>query len=201
MNEIVNCEPFTVNRSNKKLLTTDYWLLTTKKGFTLIELMVVIGIIGIVMLIAIPNFAGMQRSARIHAAAQEIAQDFRNIRERALAKGLNYEIGFNTNTLRHYAVTYTDLNGVVHSDTQKIASTTGGNIHFGHTNATGNPPEGNGPVPSDGIDFIGDVLRINNHGGASRGVVYITDGRETYAIGVNTLGKVRVYHYANGAWN
>ncbi|MEO0215961.1 MAG: prepilin-type N-terminal cleavage/methylation domain-containing protein [candidate division WOR-3 bacterium] len=185
-------------KSKKNLLTAGYRLRITKRGFTLIELMVVIGIIGIIMLIAIPNFAGMQRQARIRAAAQEIAQDLRQIRERALSKGLIYQVGFPD--ARTYTVQYTDIHGVTHIDSFKIASATGGNIRFGHTNATGSPPEGNGPIPPSGIDFIGGVLILNNHGGATKGVIYITDGKDNYAVGINTLGKVRVYQYGNNTW-
>ncbi len=168
--------------------------LLAKKGFTLIELMVVIGIIGIIVALAVPNFAGMQRRARIHAAAQEIAQDLRQIRERALSSGGQFQISFPDS--HTYVVTKPDGN----NKTYRVAGTTGGNIWFGHTGATGNPPEGSGPVPTDGIDFPGDLLIIDSRGGATSGVIYLTDGRENYAVGINTLGKVRVYRYGNGSW-
>ena len=52
------------------------------------------------------------------------------------------------------------------------------------------------------IDFLsaGDLI-FDNRGGANRGVVYITDEREDYAIGVNNLGKIKVYKYHNVSWN
>ena len=69
----------------KRFIMPDaYTCIRRTKGFTLIELMVVIVIIGVILLIAVPNFARMQSQARVRAGAQAIAQDFRQIRERAL---------------------------------------------------------------------------------------------------------------------
>ncbi len=167
-----------------------------KKGFTLIELMVVIGIIGVIIALAVPNFAGMQRRARINAAAQEVAQDIRQIRERALSTSGQFQISFPGVNGRIYRLTRPDGT----TKDYRLGASTGGNIWFGHTNASGNPPEGSGPVPSDGIDFPGDLLVIDSRGGATKGVVYITDGRDNYAVGINSLGKVKVYRYSNGAW-
>ena len=44
-----------------------------KKGFTLIELMVVVGIIGVIALIAVPNFARFQGKAKQANAKTELA--------------------------------------------------------------------------------------------------------------------------------
>jgi len=170
--------------------------LSTSKGFSLIELMAVIGIIGILMVLAIPNFANMQRQARIRSAAQEIAQDFRQIRERALSLGHSYQITFPDN--RTYVVTRPDGS----STTYKLGSTTGGKVYFGGTGVSGSPPEGSMGAPGiGGIDFPGNVLTIDARGGATKGVIYVTDNHQNYAIGVNTLGKIKVYVYnGSGGW-
>jgi len=65
--------------------------LNSQKGFTLIELMIVIAIIGILAAIAIPQFAAY-RAKSYNSAAQS---DFRNVLNRAgsLLRGLS-EISF-----------------------------------------------------------------------------------------------------------
>jgi prepilin-type N-terminal cleavage/methylation domain-containing protein len=163
------------------------------KGFTLLELMVVITIIGIILVIAIPNFASMQQRARIRAGAHEIAQDFRQIRERALGLSGNFTITRPDNY--HYQVT--NPNGQI--TTYKLGSTTGGRLQFGATSAVGTPPEANGAIPGNGFDFPGGLI-IQARGAATKGVAYITDGKDDYAVGINPLGKVQVYEFTNGVW-
>lgn len=165
-----------------------------KKGFTLIEMMVVIVIIGIVIALAVPNFAGMQTKARMKAGAYEVAQDLRQIRERALSISRDYAV--DRADARTYIVTSPEGN----TYTYKLGGTTGGNLRFGATGATSTPPEGHGSIPGNGFDFLpSGTLVFNARGGANSGVIYITDGKNNYAIGINSLGKIRVYRYDPGS--
>lgn len=165
-------------------------------GFTIIELMVVIAIIGVVLAVAIPSFAGIQQKMRLRAGAKETAQHFRHIRERALAKGRDYKI--TRLDAHHFQVTDPDGN----VSTIKIGETTGGNLQFGTTAGVAvTPPEANMAGPDiDGFDFNNDKLIFQARGAASKGVMYINDGKENYAIGINPLGKTRIYVFASGAW-
>jgi len=169
------------------------------RGLTLVELLVVIAIIGIILTIAIPNFAGMQQRQRIRAGAAAVAQDFKQIRERAIARGRRYHI--TRVDAQSYQVSDPDSNITIY----RLGRTTGGRLRFGvsPSYAGGVPPEANqAGAPADGFDFIpaGELI-FDNRGGATRGVVYITNDKEDFAIGVNNLGKIEVYHYANGGWN
>ncbi len=164
-------------------------------GFTLIELMAVITIIGIIFAVTVPNYAAKSQQARIRAGAQEIAQDFRQIRERSLSLGQRFQVT-SPNT-RAYQIT--DPNGNVRVYT--LGQATGGNLQFGVTPpVVSAPPEDNDGAPG-AFDFPLGILNFESRGGASRGVAYITDGKENYAIGINGLGKIRVYKYDSGNWN
>jgi prepilin-type N-terminal cleavage/methylation domain-containing protein len=165
-------------------------------GFTLVELMVVIAIIGIVAVLAVPNFARMQREARIRSACQRTAQHFKQIRERAISSGGTYLITFPD--LYHYRMTRPN------STTQdfRIGGLAGQSIYWGGAGVAGQPPEGSMAAPGvNGRDFPGDRLVIDGRGGATNGVLYITNGRNNYAVGINRIGKVATYRYHAGTWN
>jgi prepilin-type N-terminal cleavage/methylation domain-containing protein len=165
-------------------------------GFTVIELMVVIAIIGVIMALAIPAFSTMQKTMRIRAGTKSAAQNFRHVRERALATGRNYQI--TKIDSKHYQIT--DPDG--RTSVVDLGHTTGGNLQFGTTGGIGvTPPEANIANPDgDGFDFDSEMLIFQARGASSKGVLYINDGEDNYAIGINQVGKIRIYHYVSGAW-
>lgn len=72
------------------------WLLFCR-GFTLIELMTVMAIIGIVILITVPNFYNYVSRQRLESAALQIASDIRYLQQIALAEqSASYYIVFYT---------------------------------------------------------------------------------------------------------
>jgi len=173
-------------------------------GLTLIEIMVVATIISIVMLIAIPSFSGMQKKEQLSAAAKTMAQNFKQTRERALASNNPHWFKFTTTTKIYTARYKIPLEMLPYSKTYKLGGTSGGRVRYGCTSGTtGHPPEGTLSAPGNlGLNFpnTGDSLIFNGHGGAGPGVVYITDDNENYAIGINELGKVRVYRGVGSNW-
>lgn len=68
------------------------------RGFSLIELMVVIGLLGLLVAMTIGGVSGYMRTARVSGAANTLAADLRYARSLASAERKTYAISFGTNT-------------------------------------------------------------------------------------------------------
>ena len=60
---------------------------TNKRGFTLVEIMVIVGILGLMAAIAVPSFNGYLRANRIDVTADQIASDIALARSIAVSEG------------------------------------------------------------------------------------------------------------------
>jgi len=69
-------------------------VLRNKKGFTLIEMVIVVVVLSTVALIVYPRIAGAVDSLRISAAAQRLGNDIRYVRDLALSDHGTYGITF-----------------------------------------------------------------------------------------------------------
>jgi type II secretion system protein H len=143
-------------------------------GFSLIELIIVIAVMGIILAIAAPNFTRYRDNTNLREAARDISSDIQLYKQRAIAENVQYSITFNAGT-NDYVI---QRNGVT-----IVTRQVGGN----------NPVEISGsPAPS----FSGGVPTVSllPRGTATLGSMtlrHATRLSEARII-VNIMGRVRV---------
>ncbi len=92
----------------------------SRAGFTLIEVLVVLGIIGVSAAIAVPNVISYLRQYRIRSAAQELATNINAARTRAILKSGNYGVDFVVQDATTYWVHNEDIQGTAAGGRQAL---------------------------------------------------------------------------------
>ncbi|NTW06903.1 MAG: prepilin-type N-terminal cleavage/methylation domain-containing protein [Syntrophaceae bacterium] len=155
----------------------------TNKGFSLVELIIVIAIIGIVLAIASPSFYKYRQNTNLKEATRELAGDITLYRQTAIAQNVRYRIVFNQLTNSYTIQIESPANSGTYVDvlTKSPASVSSSVIIMGGANF---------PSFTGGVAYI----TIQPRGTMSAGTVWLqhTGRLSTSTITTNLMGKVNV---------
>jgi prepilin-type N-terminal cleavage/methylation domain-containing protein len=159
-----------------------------QKGYSITELMVVVSIIGILGVIAVPNFVTSVSTYKLKNTSVDLCSNLRKARSIAVKQNRNVVISFNAD-----AKTYSIDSG------SPIRLEEG--VSFGHGNATVTANAGEA-IPSDGVSFASEKATLNSQGIGNAGYVYLqNDKGEAYAVGMHISGRIIMRHWSDGRWN
>jgi prepilin-type N-terminal cleavage/methylation domain-containing protein len=147
-------------------------LFQSRTGFTLIELMIIIAIIGILASAAIPQWRRYTQNTELRTAARTIANDIFNMKQRASGENAEYRITFDEAGNRYQ---------IINADTGLVLQT------------KDLADFGTGIVITNAAFQFGDVINFGARGSADPGSIRLQNGiGSTATITVNFTGRTHV---------
>ncbi len=162
-------------------------------GFTMIEMMTVIVVAGILVASGIFVLTRTGEHYRMRSTAMMLRQEMALSRQLAKEKGRAY--GFVFGNDKWHRVYLSQSGDTVLESTTELP----GDLSFGVQSGVNKRVDGSANPPASGIDFPDGAVFFFKRG-ATPGELYITSGRETKAIEVNSLGNPRVYDWDGYNW-
>ena len=185
-----------------------------QRGFTLIEILAVVAIIGIFALCAIPSFASYRRRASCTAAGNEMRSILRAVRSRAITRGRHSGVKF-VHAGNNWTYTLYDDgngNGIANADISSgidrryfgpavtmplFRTATIAQLPQGLRDPDGAPLLPDNPALQFGRSTLCSFSPL---GSGTPGTIYISDGiDQLYAVRVlGASGRVRMLRYDSG---
>lgn len=169
-----------------------------QKGFSLVELMVVIAIIGIVCAFGSANLVAGLPKYRIKKAATDLSAKMRKARSIAVKKRRTISVIFDVGNGRYR------IDGVDFPEGSSLTQHYSSGVRFGFGDATGNCADDLGPE-SGAVSFTNTRLSFNSVGiinNNNTGFIYLENNQgKAYAVGVRSpTGTILVRHWTGAAW-
>lgn len=176
-------------------------------GFTLIELMIAVGMISILIAIAIPNAMKWLPDYRLKAAARDLYSNMQKAKVEAVKSNSDWAIVFDLANNQYFVCSDKGGDGswsgtADNTITKTCFFHTG--IVYGHGNATTNATTTGGSFPADEVSYHPNIVVFNSRGLCGAGYVYIQNSyNNTIAVGTLSSGAIRLKKWYAGStdWN
>lgn len=141
-------------------------------GYTLIEAMLVLAVLGVLLVMAIPNFMNMMEKRRVLAAAEAIYSDLRWARSESIKRNIEVRIRFNEGSNWSYTIN---------------ADPTGANTPLKTVNGS------DYPRTSIRVTFDHDYTTFSPRRGTARnGSAWLSSSHYSARVSLSTLGRTRI---------
>lgn len=140
------------------------------RGFTLVELIIVMAIIAIIGTISIPSFTRYSDNANLKSAAREIASDIQRLRTHAVSKNRKQRIVFNLTNDSYTMAERDDADSSWINPQTKTLSTFGSGIDITGSTFAGNSIE----FQTRGTTSMGTLTMTNSRGSTATITTFIT---------------------------
>ena len=174
-------------------------MIKSSKGFTLLELMVVVAVIGIMAMITAPNLVNGLPTYRIKAAVRDCTSQLRFARSLAIKDKRDVTVSFDPDKGLYV------IDGRRFPLTGSFSDKYGSGVDFGNGAATTGVDDES--LPDDGISFNDNNITFTSRGmadfgaGTVNGAVYFTNNRgDAYAVTVNVAGAVALLRWRGNGW-
>ena len=165
------------------------------KGFSIIEIMTVIGILSILAAIAIPGFVDWRSNAQLGRAARNVYSTFQKAKMESVRRNENCGVEFRANDYVIYMDSNLDFD--FDAGTDEVIQTINWSEYPGVELDPDEGGDGDGLTfanPDFGIVFASDGLPRNSVGGLGSGTVFLTNqsNARQSRVTISTAGNIRI---------
>ncbi len=177
-------------------------VMRSSKGFSIIEMMIVIAIIGILAMIAVPDFLGLTPRARLKSAARDIVSNMQLARVKAIRDGSPWAVQFDTGDARYRVLSDKGADDTWNTTDDDSYKTVNLSDYKGVSFGSGHGPRPGLSDPADGVSFGGNRAIFNSDGTSSAGTVYVkNDDGDTFAVGAaSAAGRIKIWRNYGSGW-